>query len=283
MKNIVITGGTDGMGKVTAMHFLKKGANVIVVSSTPAKGERFLAEAQQIGAKDRATFIQADLSSIQENQRVIEAIKSRFDTLDLLMFCAAKYQNQYVETHDGFEMIFATYYLSRFILSYGLKDLLEKAENPVIFNVAAPGMKGEVRWDDLNFRENFNGLKVSFHGSRLNDLSAVSFAENSKPTNIKYILYNPGFVGTDGVTKAFDNPAKRLIVKIAVRLLGLSLEEGAAPIIKLIENPPVAPLSAYNRQKPVPLTMETFDKEKAQRLYQLTQNMLQARMEQIAF
>jgi len=277
MQNIVITGGTDGMGKAIAMHFLKTGANVVVISSTSAKGERFLTEAQQIGAKDRATFIQADLSSIHENQRVIETIKSRFDSLDLLMFCAASYPHHYTETPDGFEMIFATSYLSRYLLSYGLRDLLKKSHIPVIFNIAAPGRKGEVQWDDLNFRENFNVMEASFHGSRLNDLSGVAFVENSKPTNIKYILYNPGLVTTDGVTKMFDSPAKRLIFRIAGRIIGQSSEESASLITKLLENPPAAALSAYDRQKPIPITMETFNKEKAQRLNQLTQDMLRAR------
>jgi NAD(P)-dependent dehydrogenase (short-subunit alcohol dehydrogenase family) len=276
-KNIVITGGTDGMGKETALHLLKEGANVVVIGSTSAKGERFLAEAQQIGAKDRATFIQADLSSIHENQRVIEAISARFEALDVLMFFAVRYPHQYLETRDGLEMIFATYYLSRYILSHGLRDLLEQSQAPVIFNVAAPGGKGEIHWDDLNSRENYNVMKVAFHGSRLNDLSGVAFVERAEPTHIKYILYHPGFVATEGVAQLFDNPAKRLIGKIAGRVVGLSPESGAAPILALLENLPAARFSAYEREKPLPLATEAFSKESAQRLYRLTQDMLRAR------
>ncbi len=37
MKTILITGGTDGMGKGVAMHFLKKGDRVIVVGSSSEK------------------------------------------------------------------------------------------------------------------------------------------------------------------------------------------------------------------------------------------------------
>jgi NAD(P)-dependent dehydrogenase (short-subunit alcohol dehydrogenase family) len=274
MKHIVITGGTDGMGKVTAMHFLKQGDRVMVVGSTPAKGEKFLAEARQMGAGDRAIFVQANLSSIQENQRVIEIIKQQFDSLDMLIFCAGKFQNHYTETQDGFETTFATYYLSRYILSYGLKDVLEKAQNPIIFNVAAPGIKGNIQWDDIQFRTNYKGLKVSFHGSRLNDLLGVAFAENANPSTIKYVLYNPGFVRTAGVTEAFDNPVGKLIVKVVARLFALSPEQSGAYIIELLENLPSAPLSAYNQKKVVDLTMETFNPENAQRLYRLTEDLL---------
>jgi NAD(P)-dependent dehydrogenase (short-subunit alcohol dehydrogenase family) len=274
MKNIVITGGSDGMGKVTALHFLKKGDCVIVVGSTAAKGQRFLEEAKSLGAADRAHFIQADLSLISENQRVMQDIRSRFDSLDMLVLCAGKFQTQYVETSDGIETIFATYYLSRYLLSYGLRDLLEKAEQPMILNVAAPGMKGELQWDDLGFKANFNALKASFHGSRLNDLLAVGFAENNQTSRIRYILYNPGFVGTDGVTKAFPDPLRRTIVKVAVRLMGKSPEEGAQPIIQLLEHPPQAALAAFQQRKLVNFDMSTFDKAKAARLFDITEKLL---------
>lgn len=108
----------------------------------------------------------------------------------MLVFCAAsqKYKKTYSETQEGFELTFGLYYLSRYILSYGLKECLEKAENPVIMNVCAPGMKGTVNWDDLQNKNNFESNKVKYHGSRLNDLLGVAFAENDTVRKIKYIL-----------------------------------------------------------------------------------------------
>jgi len=281
MKTIIITGGTDGMGKVTAMHFLKKGEYVIAVSSTTAKGQRFLDEAQQIGAADRAFFIQANLSLISENQRVVQEIKTRFGAVDWLIFCAGKFQNDYTETREGLETIFATYYLSRFVLSYGLKGLLEQSTQPIIFSVAAPGatgrISGSIQWDDLGWKNNFSGLKAAYQGSRLNDLSGVAFNERNTEGKIRYVLYNPGFVGTDGVTKAFNDPFRKLLVTIAVRLFGKSAEEGAHPIIDHLENPPQAAFSAFQGQKPVDLTAPAFDKTNAERLHKLTESLLAQR------
>lgn len=274
MKSILITGGTDGMGKVVALHFLKQGDRVVVVGSTAAKGEKFLDKAKQLGAGDRAEFIRADLSLIAENRRLIAEIKSRFSAVDVLIFCAAKFQTHYVETRDGLETVFATYYLSRYLLSYGFRALLEKTEQPLILNVAAPGVKGAVQWDDLGFKANYNSLKASFHASRLNDLAGVAFAENNRGSKIRYMLYNPGFVGTDGVTKAFRDPVRQLIVRVAVKLIGKSAEEGAQPIIELLENPPAASLSAFQQRKAVSLALPTFDKSNALRLYDLTEKLL---------
>ncbi|HEX2618566.1 MAG TPA: SDR family NAD(P)-dependent oxidoreductase [Phototrophicaceae bacterium] len=277
MRDIVITGGTDGMGKITAIHFLKRGDRVTVIGSTPAKGQKFLDDACSIGAADRATFIRADLSSISENQRIIETTKNQFDYLDMLILCAGKFQNHYTETVDGLEMVFATYYLSRYLLSYGLKDLLEKAPYPIIFNVAAPGGSGDIQWDDLGFKANYNGLKASFHGSRLNDLLGVAFTENNPESKIKYILYNPGFVGTDGVTKAFDSPVRRFIVNLAVGLLAKSPEAGAQSIIDHLENPPTAALSAFKQRQEISLASKPFHPANAQRLLDLTSELLKHR------
>lgn len=52
MKTLLVTGGTDGMGKGIAMNFLKKGDRVIVVGSSTAKGAAFLNEAKTIGAEE---------------------------------------------------------------------------------------------------------------------------------------------------------------------------------------------------------------------------------------
>lgn len=41
------------------------------------------------------------------------------------------------------------YYLSRLVLSYGLKSILENSDTPIILNITGTGMNGNVNWDDL--------------------------------------------------------------------------------------------------------------------------------------
>ena len=272
MKTILITGGTDGIGKGVAMHFLKKGHRVIVVGSSAAKGDIFYNEAKQLGVEGRAFFLQANLSLVKENQRIVEEVKSKFDSLDMLVFCAAsqKYKETYSETKEGFELTFGLYYLSRYILSYGLKEWLEKAENPVIMNVCAPGMKGTVNWDDLQNKNNFESNKVKFHGSRLNDLLGVAFTQNDTVGKIKYILFNPWAVQTSGAMEAYEKPAMKIITKLMYKIIGKPVEKAIVPIIDLLENPPEPSLSAYKQRKEVSLTMETFNKENAQKLFNIT-------------
>lgn len=270
MKTIFITGGTDGIGKAIAMHLLKKGDRVIVAGSSSAKGDIFYSEAKLIGAEERAIFLQANLSLVRENQRSIEEVKNRFNSLDMLIFCAAKHSKEYTETIEGFELTFALAYLSRFILSYGLKECLEQSDNPVILNICAPGMKGEVNWNDLQHKKSFAAQRVMFHGSRLNDMSGVAFAQNDTAGKVKYILYNPWAVQTSGMMETFKNPVMKMMYKI----IGKPAEKAIEPIIELLNNPPATSLSAYRERKKISLTMKTFDKENAKRLFDITAQMM---------
>jgi len=272
MKTILVTGGTNGIGKGIAMHFLKRGERVIVVGSSSKNGNTFYNEAKQLGAEERAVYIQADLSLVKENRRIIEEIESQFHSLDMLVLCAVKHNKSYVETGEGFEFTFALYYLSRFILSYGLKRCLEATASPVILNVCAPGMKGAVNWADLQHKKSYEN--VSFHGSRLNDLLGVAFDRNNTVGKIKYILYNPWAVQTSGVFEMFDNPLMKNIIKLSYKIIGKPIDQAAELIADLLDNPSENSLSAFKERKEVSLQMGTFDQENAKRLYNITDHLL---------
>ncbi|WP_312094619.1 SDR family NAD(P)-dependent oxidoreductase [Niallia sp.] len=221
MKNILITGGTDGIGKGIAMNYLENGHRVIFIGSSLAKGEQIYQEAEQMNAADRAIFIQADLSLVKENKRIIEEVKDTVQVLDKVIFCATshKSQNDLLDTAEGYEFNFALSYLSRYILSYGLMDLLENSEEPVILNVCAPGMKGEVNLEDIQNKQKSKGLKTMYHNSRLNDLLGVSFEQKNKSGHIKYILFNPWAVQTQGSFEAYQNSLTKNMMKFIYKVI----------------------------------------------------------------
>ena len=269
MKTILITGGANGIGKGIALHYLKKGYQVIAVGNSATNGKNLCDEAKSFGAEQNVFYIQGNLSLIKENKRILEEVKNRFSVLDALVFCASKHNKSYIETVERFEFSFALDYLSRFIIAYGLKDCLDKSMNPTILNVCGTGMNGEVNWEDLQHRDNFAHQKVMMHGSRLNDLSGVAFANNDTVSKIKYILYNPWAVKTPGMTE-YGSP----LMKFAYKIIGKSIEEAVIPISELLDNPPSAAISAYRERKKLDISLATYDREKAKKLYDLTIELL---------
>jgi NAD(P)-dependent dehydrogenase (short-subunit alcohol dehydrogenase family) len=271
VKTILITGGASGIGKGIAAHYIKAGERVVVVGSSKTNGDHFINETKQAGVQDRVFFIQADLSMVSENRRITEAVKEQFSVLDTLVFCATRHNHSYTETPEGFESSFALDYLSRFILSYGLNECLERADAPVLMNICGTGIKGKVNWGDLNHRNSFAAQKVMMHGSRLNDLSGVAFAKNNSGGKVKYILYNPMAVQTPGMTR-FNGSMMKLIYK----LIGKPIEQAVPSITALLDNPPTSALSAYRERKQLSLDLPTYSDSNAERLFEVTTKLLES-------
>lgn len=277
MKTVLVTGGTDGIGKGMALYYLHKGYEVIAVGSTSLKGSQLMEDAAAIGKESQITFIQADLSLIQENLRVVKLVSEKINSLDALILCAAslKPQKSYTETPEGYEFTFALYYLSRCILCYQLKQLLENAENPVILNVCAPGMSGKIHWNDIQMKQKYNGQNAQFHGSRLNDLLAVSFHEKDALKKIRYILFNPMAARTNGASKmGAGNPFMKLSMKLYYKYRGKNVDEIISVIDQILHNTSDPKLTAYKLSESVDMNMDTFNKNKAQRLENYTKELL---------
>lgn len=270
MKTTVITGGANGIGRGIALKLLQQGQNVIVISSSA--GKKFKEAAAQLGVGARASYIQADLSLISENKRVVSEIKQRTDSINMLIFCATRHNFSYIETKEGLEASFSLDYLSRFLLSQGLKAWLEKTAQPVIFNVCGTGYNGEVDWDDLQHRKTFKPMHVMMQGSRLNELAAVAFTQDSANQKIKVVLYNPGAVKTAGMTQFYKNPVMRFVAG----LMSKSIDEASEQMMERLAHIPNEQLSAFSQKKPVRLERSTFNKEKAARLLAVTQKLLKS-------
>ncbi|MFC7743034.1 SDR family NAD(P)-dependent oxidoreductase [Nocardiopsis composta] len=176
MRTYVITGGTDGIGRGLGLHFLARGDRVVAVASGQGKGDAFLAEAERLGAADRARFLRADLSTLDGMRSVAAEVESTVDRLDGLVFGTQRFRPRREETPDGFEYTFALSYLSRFVLGHELAGVLDRAESPVVFNVAGSGgMPGRIDWDDPHLREGYTGMRAAMQASRCLDLLGVDF------------------------------------------------------------------------------------------------------------
>ncbi|MFE9750510.1 SDR family NAD(P)-dependent oxidoreductase [Saccharothrix saharensis] len=276
MRTIVITGGTSGIGQALAHHYLERGEEVVVLSSDPVKGEAFLDRARRTGAADRAHYLEADLSLVSENQRVLKEIAARFPVVHALVLCARYFRSHRTVTPEGFEHNFALYYLSRYLLGYGLVEQMDKAEQPVIMNIAGPGAGAAgIQWHDFGLEHGYDGWSAMFQGGRLNDLLGVSFADPARGHRARYVLLFPGGTRT-GFAGDFD-PVTAFQVE-QMKLAAQPVEHAVPPIVHIIDSPPREPLSAFVEGMPLSLHRPAFDRGAAARLDAVTRKLLSDRL-----
>lgn len=82
-KVAIITGGTSGMGKATALLFAKEGARVAVGSSRNVTGgQELVQEIEDLGGQ--ALYVQTDVSKAADCARLVGQTVEKFGRLDIL-------------------------------------------------------------------------------------------------------------------------------------------------------------------------------------------------------
>lgn len=272
---VVVSGGTDGIGRALGLAYLRRGGRVAIIGRNNAKGASFLTEAAALGAAGRAHTISADLSLITGVQAAMTEVRERFDRVDALVLAARHVSSYRQVTAEGFELTFALYYLSRFLLSHELTDLLNAAPRPVILNVSGPGeTSGDPPWHDLGLARNYSLSAALSHGGRLNDLLAIGWGLRHPTARTRYALAHPGVVATS-FSGTYDPQTVTVIEHL--RRTGAPVTDAIRPLTQLLDDPPAAPVSAWAQGRSLPLTEDAFDPAAARRLYDITVELLRER------
>ncbi|WP_280435987.1 SDR family NAD(P)-dependent oxidoreductase [Nocardia carnea] len=271
-RTVVISGGTDGMGRAFALERLARGDRVVAIGSNPAKGVSLLTAAGPDA--DRARFLRADLSSVAETRRIVTEIESAYEKVDALLLFANRTSPKRIQTEEGFERTFALYYLSRYLFSYGLVPLLERSAQPVIVNIAGVGTrKGAVNWDDPHLTHGYSVVRAQLQAGRANDLLGVSFARQFGG-KIGYVLYHPGFTRSGDLSPL--NPVARTAIRTLAALVARPVSSAIRLIHDFVDTPAAVPLRAIDRGRNLDLSLPTLDPGAADRLSRLTEDLLVA-------
>jgi len=152
---VLVTGGTNGMGKGVAKILAgmdNQSHEIILLCRTKELGEATIEEFEGISGNRKITMVLCDLTRLSDVRSAIEEIQSEHQFLDGIFINAGLgYAAKREETENGMDPHFQVNYLSQFMLTLNLLNLLESSENGgrIIFNVTEGG---KIFWDDLQMK-----------------------------------------------------------------------------------------------------------------------------------
>ena len=164
---ILITGGTNGMGKGVAKALASidnQNFEIIILCRSKELGEATIKEIESLTSNKNLSLILCDLAKLSDVKKAIDEIQTKHTYLDAIFINAGLgYTPKRVETEDGLDSHFQVNYLSQFMLILNLLNLLENSSigGRVIFNVT---QMGKIYWDDIQMKNKW-GFEKAIHQS----------------------------------------------------------------------------------------------------------------------
>ncbi|WP_139958009.1 SDR family NAD(P)-dependent oxidoreductase [Flavicella sediminum] len=136
-KNILITGSTDGIGKLTAIQFAKEGHNVYVHGRDSEKVGKLVAEIKNTTGNKKVLGFVADFSDLSQVRKMVLEVREKVSKLDVLINNAGVFKSPISMTEKGLDIRFVVNYLAPYVLTNGLLDLLSVTSKARIVNVSS--------------------------------------------------------------------------------------------------------------------------------------------------
>ena len=272
-KVCLVTGATDGIGKVSARVLAELGAKVIIVGRNPEKSAIVLAELRSISGNKNIDLLMADLAVMQEVRDLAEQVISRYDRLDVLLNNAGGYFTKHKITSDGLEMTFALNHMSYFLLTNKLMELLKYSAPARIVNVSSDAHYGvNIEFENLNGEQEYKAWKA-YQKSKLANVLFTYELLKKVPADITVNCLHPGFVATNfgHNNGGFVSP----ILKIAKWISAIEPEDGAKTSIFLCSSPEVEEVSGkyFFKCQPKTSSRQSRNKDTGKRLWQISSDL----------
>ena len=126
-KVVIVTGGTQGVGRAAALHAARNGAaGVVICGRQEEKGAEVAAEIEEAGAE--AEYVPADLSMVEDCRRVARRCDERFGSVHGLVNAAADTRRATLEetTVEFWDHLFAVNVRAPFLLTQECSRIMRR-------------------------------------------------------------------------------------------------------------------------------------------------------------
>jgi NAD(P)-dependent dehydrogenase (short-subunit alcohol dehydrogenase family) len=256
-KTALITGSTDGVGRMVAERLGQDGWRVLVHGRDRGRGEQVVASINAGGGA--AEFLQADFSALAEVRRLADAVQRTTRRLNLLINNAGigsgGPQGTRQTSADGHELRFAVNYLAGFLLTCLLLPLLTKSAPARIVNVSSQALD----FTDIMLTREYSGIRAYRQSKLAQILFTIDLAAELEGSGITVNALHPATFMNTKMVRDFGTPRS-------------TVEEGALAILKLANSAEVEGRSGlyFNGQEEARADAQAYDPQARQRLKRLS-------------
>jgi len=269
----VVTGATNGIGKITARELAKKGYRVVLVARNAEKAARTATEIAAAAPGSLVETILCDMSSQKQIRAAAAELRHRHDRLHVLVNNAGGIWMKREVTEDGLERTFAVDHLGYFLLTNLLLPQLRQGTPSRVVNVASEASKvGKIDFDDLQGEKRYNPGRAYAQAKLANILFSSELSRRLQGSGVTSNALHPGAVASGF---GFNDPGIfRFVVTIARPFL-IGEEKGARTSIYLASSPDVDGVTGgyFVKCQPRLPPRRARDPETARRLWEVSERM----------
>lgn len=219
-KNILITGGTTGIGRSAAILLAAQGAQIMIFGRHEQELKDAIHDIQATGGT--VTGLTADASSPEDIRRVFKEVDRQMGRLDILINNAALGYNSVMEgEYKDWQYIVSTNLLGYMAMAHEAIERMKVHGQGHILNVGS--MSADVREKNSSV---YVATKAGIQGF------SEALRKEVNPLGIKVTLIEPGSVGTDMQPQTPDEQRK-----LQEKMEMLKSEDIAASILYALTQP----------------------------------------------
>ena len=213
-KNVLVTGGSRGIGKEIALKFAKQGYDIIVnYVSDKTDTEELKKELEAFGGK--ALIIKADVTNKEEIENLVKASIETFGKIDVLVNNAGITKDNLLMrmSEEEFDRVIevnlkGTYLVTKSVTKY----MIKKRQGSIINLSSVVGVTGNAG------QCNYSASKAGIIGF------TKSIAKELASRNIRANAIAPGFIETDMTGVLSDEIKKTIQNQIPLKRMGSAKE-----------------------------------------------------------
>lgn len=263
---VVITGGSSGIGAAAARALREQGA-VVAITGRSAQTEEL---AKEIGAD---AFL-ADFAKFSEVRALAAQLLAKYPKIDVLANNAGGIMAERQITEDGHEKTLQVNHLAPFLLTFLLRERLERSGATVINTSSRAHTMGRLDFADLENERKYSGWRAYGTAKLMNILHAAEI--NRRFRGVRAASFHPGVVAT-GFAREGNSMARALYGKVLAPIFMLSPAKGADTLVWLATSRPAnewQPGLFYVKRRPGKKSRQAGDDELARRLWAESERMV---------